>query len=41
MHAVEAMVREGKVQRVGLCNATVEQIKLARNILPIFSVQNK
>lgn len=33
--------REGKIQRVGLCNVSVVQIKAAREIVEIETVQNK
>ncbi len=35
-----ALKNEGKIRRVGLCNVTVEQVKTARAITPIVSVQN-
>lgn len=38
---LRALLDEGKVQAVGLSNATVEQIKAARDVVPISTVQNR
>jgi aryl-alcohol dehydrogenase-like predicted oxidoreductase len=37
---LRALLDEGKVQAIGLSNATVEQIKAAREVVPISTVQN-
>jgi aryl-alcohol dehydrogenase-like predicted oxidoreductase len=39
VRALAALQTEGKVKRIGLCNVTVEQIKAARDIADIASVQ--
>lgn len=40
MEALKVLVEKGVVKQVGLCNATVAQIQLCREIVPIVSVQN-
>ena len=35
------MQREGKIQLVGICNANAEEVRAARAIAPIVSVQNR
>jgi aryl-alcohol dehydrogenase-like predicted oxidoreductase len=37
---LRALLDEGKVQAIGLSNVTVEQVKAAREIVPISTVQN-
>lgn len=39
--AIQEFVREGKIRHVGLSEVTVDQIKRAREFLPIVSVQNR
>jgi diketogulonate reductase-like aldo/keto reductase len=39
--ALADLKREGKIRRVGLCNVSVDQLKAARAIVEIESVQNK
>ena len=39
--ALKELKDEGKIRHVGLCNVSVKQIKEARSIVPIVSVQNK
>jgi len=39
--ALARLHEQGKIQFVGLSNVTVEQIKVARDIVPIASVQNR
>eukprot|EP00040_Diaphanoeca_grandis_P030075 m.177186 g.177186 ORF g.177186 m.177186 type:complete len:465 (-) comp31874_c0_seq6:226-1620(-) len=41
LRALKDSVTEGLITRVGLCNATLEQINIAVSMLPIFSIQNK
>ena len=38
---LRALLDEGKVQAVGLSNVSVEQIKAARTIVPVVTVQNR
>ena len=39
--ALADLQTEGKIAHVGLCNVTVDQVKAARDITPIASVQNR
>lgn len=41
IEALKELKDEGKIRHLGLSNVSVEQIKEARNIVPIVSVQNK
>jgi len=41
LRAVEEAVRRGWVRRVGLSNVSLEQIRQAREVLDVFSIQNK
>ena len=39
--ALKELKDEGKIRHIGLCNVNIEQIKQAREIVPIVSVQNR
>jgi aryl-alcohol dehydrogenase-like predicted oxidoreductase len=39
--ALVSLKNEGKIRHIGLCNVSVDQIKKARDITPIASVQNR
>ncbi len=41
LQGVARAQREGKVVHVGLCNVTVDEIKAARQVVNVVSVQNK
>jgi aryl-alcohol dehydrogenase-like predicted oxidoreductase len=41
LQGVARAQREGKVKHVGLCNVTVDEIKAARQVVDVVSVQNK
>ncbi len=38
--ALIALQKTGKIKHIGLCNVTLEQLKIARKLTPIVSVQN-
>lgn len=41
MGALAELRAEGKIRHVGLSNVTLEQVQLARTVVPIASVQNR
>lgn len=39
--AIADMVREGKIRHVGVCNVDADELRRARSVVPIASVQNR